>query len=325
MASPIVIWKAVCASARPIGWAASKLRSIPIIDDAVSRLQLGALNPVVVRRVRKTTDPDLHAALELYERRISGQLRFQGSDIIRWLAEDAQTRSKDERAPHDFFLVAKFQRKVRAFVLFHFYPSRKAAFFAYMVVDRNTKGLSTNQLSNTLIARVRQMLARDRRLRSCESLLFEVEDPRKSPRSKQLEDIARIQRFCALAESQEFSLRSYDINYCQPQLSLPNEGDIVDEQPLLLLSARARTGPQDKKEVRSEVMDMLSFIYCDLYPEGFSPIQEEDDAYRAYCRKIYERAVAELPEKIKIINPAHLTCGRKVRQASKSRHNELTS
>jgi len=316
-----LIWKFFCALARPLGWAASKLRSIPAVDDAFGRLQLGVLNPVIVRRVRNPTDPDLHVALELYESRISGQLRFQGADIIRWLADDLSTRSKDARAPHDFFLVAKFQRKVRAFVLFHYYPVRKIAFFAYMVVDRNVKGLPSNQLSNSLISEVRRMLIKDRILRNCETLLFEVEDPRKSTMAKQLEHIARIQRFCSLAESQGFSLRSYEIDYSQPQLSLPTDDEIVVEEALLLLSARARSGPSNREDIRREVIDLLSFVYCDLYPEGFSSIEEEDAAYRAYCKTVFDRTVMGLPEKIKVINPAHLTCGRKVRQASKSIRN----
>jgi len=92
---------------------------------------------------------------------------------------------------------------------------------------------------------------------------------------------------------------SHEIDYYQPKLLLPADGEKVDEQPLLLFSAKVRKGPHDSVGVRSEVMEILSFVYCDLYPEGFSSIKEEDDAYRAYCKSIYEKMVSGLPDKLK--------------------------
>jgi hypothetical protein len=217
-----------------------------------------------------------------------------------------------------FFLSSKISKKSARIHSFSLLPTSQDSFFAYMVVDRNTAGLQTNQLSSTLIARVKKMLLKDKILRNCETLLFEVEDPRKSPRAKQLEDIARIQRFCSLAESQNFSLMSYEINYIQPSLSLPNEEVSSNEQPLLLLFAKAYKGPRANREIRQEIIEVLSFIYLYLYPEGFSPIEEEQTAYQAYCKRIHERVISRIPEIIEMINPAHLTCGRQIRKASKA-------
>jgi hypothetical protein len=91
------IWKVICLANRVIGKIFSKLRDIPLFDDAINRFENGILNPVVIRRIRNTTDQDLHAALELYEKRISGQFRFQGSDIIRWLANDENIKDNTSR------------------------------------------------------------------------------------------------------------------------------------------------------------------------------------------------------------------------------------
>jgi hypothetical protein len=98
------------------------LKTIPAVDDLEERLRTRWFPSVVVRRVTQPTDPDLHAALALYEQRLDGDFRFQTSDIIRWLADDLRNRRTSGTAPRDYFLVAKHRRKVRAFVLFHYYP-----------------------------------------------------------------------------------------------------------------------------------------------------------------------------------------------------------
>jgi hypothetical protein len=291
-----------------------ELSRIPAVDDFKARVSARWLGPVVVRRVLKPTDSDLHSALYLYEQKLSGDFRFESADIIRWIAEDQDHRSRGDDGPRDYFLVAKHKRKVRAFILFHYYPTRKTAFLAYMVSEPSS-GLQSNDLSHALATEIGGRIARDKRLRECKRLLFEVEDPRLAVRSKQLHDVARIQRFCALAASQNFVLRAFDFEYLQPALSVPGSGQ-PPEQRLLLLSAKAKRN-DDEGSIHSEVLEMLNFVYLDLYPEGFSDIPEEQDAYRLYCRELHDRVVAKLPTKIGIINPIHLTCGRAVKKASR--------
>ena len=189
------------------------------------------------------------------------------------------------------------------------------AFLGYMVVDRNVVGLAIDELSRALVADVSGLMTRDRLLRDCNSLLFEVEDPRYAPRPKQLHHIARIQRFCSLAATQRFTLRAFDVNYLQPALTLP-DGNADSEQPLLLISARNRQG-NGQVEIQKELQEILDFIYYDLYPEGFSDIPEELQAYRAYCSQLHDRVLKNLPAKIPIINPAHLTCARTARRANR--------
>jgi len=134
-------------------------------------------------------------------------------------------------------------------------------------------------------------------------------------KAKQLHDIARIQRFCALAATQKFALRAFEIDYFQPALRVPGSNE-SPEQPLLLLSARIKQ-PGESMTLQEELTQTLDFIYLDLYPEGFSDIEEENTAYKAYCRELRDRVLQNLPAKIQIINPIHLTCGRSVRKAIK--------
>lgn len=201
-------WFVVFLKPATIGWKfavriVGRVREIPVVDDWCCRIEAEWFSPVVVRRIRNPRDNDLHAALRLYEKRIPEDQRFPAADIVNWIADDRQIRDGDTDSPRDYFLVAKYKRKVHAFALFHCYPARKVIFFAYMAVEKRVPEPAAGTISNVLIGYVAKLLKRDPRLRNCEFVVFEVEDPRVSttsgPRDQQLQDIARIKIFCTLA------------------------------------------------------------------------------------------------------------------------------
>ena len=135
------------AALRLAGRLLGTLRKIPFVDDAVDRFQRRFLNPVVTKLVTDPDDPDLDAALDLYRKRIPDDQRFEAADIVRWIREDRQSRAS--LGPTDWFVVAKFRRKVRGFILFHYYPSVQLGLFAYLVVA-NTPGPPVNAVSRSL-------------------------------------------------------------------------------------------------------------------------------------------------------------------------------
>ena len=286
------------------------LRRIPFCDDLFSRIQIELFNPVSVRRVRDPKDPDLHSALGLYEKRISAGLRFESADIIRWLADDLEVCEHDPLAPRDFFFVAKYKRQVKGFILSHYYPARKLLFLAYMVVDGNPVGLPINHISNSLCSYVSHLLKSHSTLKHCGRFVLEVEDPRAVCVRKRLEAQARIRRFCSLAAANRLTMLSFGIEYFQPQLSVPESG-LPTEEPLILLVAVTRPSEMNTQMThewaKKEILDLFGFIYCELYPMGFSDIPSEQAAYEAYCRELYDRAVARLPTEIEICNPIHFT------------------
>ncbi len=225
---PVPTWlKAVSGAARVAGRLLSLLRKIPVVDDLCDRAGRFLLNPVVVRLIRNADDPDLDAALQLYEKKIPEEERFQPSDIVRWIRDDLNTRRNQRDLPTDWFLVAKYRRRVCGFILFHYFPRRHMAFVAYMVV-LNTPGVPLNAVSSTLCGMVSRLLKTRKELQSCTTLLLEVDDPRTaSTVKKQEECLARVRRFSTLAEMQGLSMRILDIAYKQPKLCricLPSKG-----------------------------------------------------------------------------------------------------
>jgi hypothetical protein len=302
---PTPVWlKAVFALARALGRTLSVVRRIPLIDDFCDRVQRFLLNPIVVRLIRKSDDPDLVAALELYEKRIPDEQRFQASDIIRWLNDDRRTRRKSKDLPTDWFLVAKYRRRVCGFILFHYFPTRQIAFVAYMVVV-NTPGVPLNGISSSLCSMVSRLLRTRKELKACRTLLFEVDDPRNENSIKrQDEGLARVRRFCTLAEMQELSVRALDIDYKPPKLSLQDQNDVA--RPLLLLFASRYGDTRTNHVEQAEAERILSFIYTDLYPEGYSTVPSENEAYRQYCAAVRDQAVRALHHPVKSVSCADL-------------------
>jgi hypothetical protein len=103
---------------------------------------------------------------------------------------------------------------------------------------------------------------------------------------------------------QELSMRALDIEYRPPKLSLRDNNEA--QPPLLLLFAsptsRVRTGDVDQAEVER----ILTFIYADLYPEGYSTVPSENDEYRRYCGIVRDQAVRTLRQPIQSLSCADL-------------------
>ena len=299
-----VWWKGIETAFRLVGRMLGFFRKIPVVDDAVDHFQRSLLNPVVIKLVREADDPDLDAALKLYSKRIPDDQRFEAADIVRWIREDRITRRTSPGAPTDWFVVAKMRRRVCGFILLHYYPSTQLALFAYMVVA-NTPGVPFDAVSGPMGSWISRLLRKRKELRGYKGFVLEVEDPRREKaQRKQTESLARVRRFCTLAEMQGFSLRAFDIDYKQPRLSLDDAKSV--ERPMLLLSARNREGASSGEVHRQEVKEVLSFIYTKVYPEGYSSDAAENQAYREYCTALRDREVAALPTTVRSLSSSQL-------------------
>jgi hypothetical protein len=284
---------------RLVGRLLGFLRKVPIIDELGNRIQRKLLNPIVVKLVRDYSDPDLDAALKLYADRIPEDQQFESSDIVRWIREDEQRRKLNISS--DWFLAAKYRKRICGFVLFHYVPSARLVLFAYMAVAK-TPGIAVDAISNSLTAYIARLFNKSRELRGSRGFLLEVEDPRKETGKKRDESLARVRRFCTLAEMQGFSLRALKIDYKQPKLTLAD----TQERPMLLLSARTRHGSADSVNHRAEVEEALCFIYTKVYPEGFSPEPSELAAYKDYCAELLKTEIAKLPLEVGSLSCAEL-------------------
>jgi hypothetical protein len=297
----ILTTKSLAQGARVGSRLIASLRKIPGIEVTLRYVEHSWFNPIATKLITHADDADLSSALDLYKRRIPDDQRFESADIIGWISEDlVARRNLSPGAPTDWFVVAIYKRRVCGFVLFHFYPKAHMAFFAYMVVAQ-TPGIPVDLVSNTLCARVVLLLRRRRELRGCKTIVMEVENPSKQTSERMGdESLARVRRFCSLAQMRGFSLRAFDFDYKQPKLSTDDpEGS---EHQLLLLSAKMVPSLEPSADqLSTEVAELVSFIYTSIYPEGYSADPEETRLYRRYCERLRNQELARLPANIRTL------------------------
>lgn len=265
----------------------------------------------VVKVISDPTDPDLLLALHLYEDRIPEEERFESSDIVRWLREDQENRKSKPSAPRDYFLVEKCDGKVQGCALLHYYPALKFAFFAYLVADRGVNA-DPKYISHKLIKGLSDLLDTDQELKNCESILFEVDDPRAgSSDVERRERMARLRLFSTLAESMNCRLAVVDFFYNQPCTSVPDNDHGYREVQMVLgeVTPRSKLTQQSTTLTKAQMQDRLKFIYLSLYPEGFSDRQEDNEQYRRYLERLFKE------EASKIADHTRLLTAREFRQA----------
>jgi hypothetical protein len=250
--------------------------------------------------VTDCSDPDIRAALELYDSRIPEDERFEAPDIVRWLREGQQQRTAGIVGPRDYFVVAKTGSRVCGFALLHYYQTVGLAFIAYLVAERGV-AVDHGTISQSLLEKVALLFENEEHLQSCKGFLLEVDDPTRNCAAEQkLERLARIRLFCMLAESLGFSLRALDFDYHQPLLSIPDPKEIGTEVPMLLMYART-SRLAGSSLAKTEVERLLAFIYKRLYPEGFSEVEDENIQYHRYTDELYGREVARVAGSVRTL------------------------
>jgi len=181
-------------------------------------------------------------------------------------------------------------------------PFVQLAFVAYLVAE---KGISDDKgsISQKLLEYVSSLFSRDEDLKQCRGFVLEVDDPvLANTDDERKERLARIRLFCMLAEANNLTLRALDFDYHQPPLSLPSKSKIGRSETLPMLLMYAPRTPQKRSWMsRKEVQRLLRFIFESLYPEGFSEVAEENDAYRKYLTALCQIRVSKLADRIPVL------------------------
>lgn len=280
------MWQRILAKAYDL------ILRIPVIDDFIDRFRQRYLPGIVVRQVTNPEDPDLLPALEELYESIPEDQRVEAADQIRWIGESNAPKNWETTRSKDWFWVARHRHRVRGFAVLHYYEPDYLGFIGYLVAAR-TPGVPPYAISDALGRAMSKVLKRA--LSSCRGILLEVEDPRIAKNAKeQRERLARVARFCMLAQRQHLTLRALEIEYKQPKLIL---GDKRPERPMLLLCAMIRRSLPERLP-RAEVSKLLSFVYTRVYPDGYSADTDETAAYADYCRALLAREARAIPDSV---------------------------
>ena len=244
-----------------------------------------------VKHIKDIGGADLSAALDLYEGRFleydSAQMDSK-EDIIRWLSE-ANNKKQQERLREDFFIATRKGRVVGGLYT-QYYKKSRYLFISYLFVKKGGDGPIGLHLAKYLKNFVKK------ELKECKGVLFESIS--ESTGNKLTKKDGHIRHFRFIARQIGFKARQVVINYLQPKLSLW-DGD-SKERNLALLYVSLDDFQSSEFLPRSEVENILNFIYEDLYGDCFAYDESKDTEYRAYLKILSQRVMSVLPDQIQL-------------------------
>lgn len=247
---------------------------------------------VEVKHIKDTGDADLIAALQLYEERFEGEedQMDDTDDIVRWLNE-AKGQTQRERLREDYF-VAKRRGRVVGGLYTQYYKKSRLLFVSYLFVKKDEPKDTGGAISFHLAKYLRKFV--DKEIKECGGVLFEVA-PVVSEGQEPTKKSGRIRRFRAIARQIGSEARQVKIDYLQPKLSL--NADKKEKQLALLYISL--NGCQSSDSIsRSEVENILKFIYEDLYGDSFIDNEDKNIQYRNYLNQLFQQVISKLPDNI---------------------------
>lgn len=247
---------------------------------------------IEIKHIRNVDDPDLTAALALYDERIEDTNQKDGQDdIVRWLKE---SKSKGERARlREDFLVATRDGRVVGGLYAQYYSNWRLLFVSYLFVRKGVAKDLEGTIAFHLVKYLRNLMGR--KMKKCQGVLFEVE-PKEDDRKGRANKNGRINLFRSMANQLGLKARQLEVNYLQPKLSLWD--GTSEERRLVLLYVRLKEFPLTEWVPRDEVKRILSFVYEDLYGDCYMDSERKNQEYRDYLRNLYSKVTKDLPEQV---------------------------
>lgn len=244
---------------------------------------------LLVRRVTDPDDPDLPAAYDVYTSGITNPAeRDSFPEIQRWLAE---ARAAGTARLDEYLLVARVRTKVCGFFYGQYYPSHRMFLIGYLVIDRKSTD-ARRATSSGIIRFMFDLLRREHP--QCEGIVFELAlDPGKDPKAR----VPKEELFAVHARAAaHVVVKRLDIEYVQPKLSLREPG--LKEEQQHLMYGRMKGKPLGTTLSKQEARHVLDAVYNCWYADYYVEDPASDAEYRPYVRRVFERAVAKLPDPV---------------------------
>ncbi len=220
-------------------------------------------------------------------------------DMTRWLATP-------DPGYFGYFIIAELRAHPVSLLYLHRRAGVPYAFVSYLVV-RNEPGperQSLDRISSSLLTEVmRQMKRSLSGLDELRGFLAELAHPATAPNAaERTKRVGRFRLFETLAAANGFQLHAIDVGYLQPPLSVEEDPGGI---PHLLLLARRREAELPQQLSRAEAIQILKYLYLDLYPSGYSDDPCEIAFIRETCGRMLAVVTANLPDEVKLLGYRH--------------------
>lgn len=259
-------------------------------------------NRIHIKRIINPKDKDLDQTIGLYEALIVEEYRSSVSviDIVRWLEEYQSARDDPNHALQEYWLVGKLGNQVVSFMYFQYYLDSKFMFISYYGVDKQAQ-MENNIISKAMLENLRKRIS-SKELKDCRGILFEIAAPDpKEEKKLNRHKRARKQLFMSYARQLGFTAYELDIDYIAPKNSLESDA-LLEEEFLSLMYIPLKQLPRQKAMLKTEALEILHFIYLQLYGDMFMSDEAKDEKYKAYVSSIMELYEATLPDEIELIS-----------------------
>jgi len=138
-------------------------------------------------------------------------------------------------------------------------------------------------------------------MKDCKGIVLEVQAP--SPKidfQENSERKARIRLFKETAKRLNYRMYEVGIDYLQPQMEIGSEDEFEEEKMVLLYAPVKDTVPYNKKISKDKVLEILTFIYLQIYRPTFRHEPEKDYEYQVYLNSLLRDYDSNLPKLISL-------------------------
>ncbi|MEX2227562.1 MAG: hypothetical protein WEB52_14055 [Dehalococcoidia bacterium] len=256
--------------------------------------RIRARKSVRVRRMKKSSDRDVEAMVELYERLFAEECRVDSAEVVSWLDEDRALRKTKTHTCLHFFFVGKVNDKVVCMLKAIYSTEWKFLFIAYYGID-TTENLARRRCAPDMLKALGRLVTKE--LRGCRAIVFEVQAPDQRLSEKQnAERKARIRLFRETARRLGINIFKVDVDYLQPQMVVAANGKYSEESMALMYAPLNATPIAQGNLSRAAIMEILRFVYLEIYRPIFRHDAAKDFAYQSYLNSLLNLYEADLPD-----------------------------
>lgn len=238
-------------------------------------------NKLVVKRANKASK-DLKKALELYDSTFSdADIMDDSRDMEQWLTEISELNRKFPSKWSVHLYIVKSRKAVIGFFYAEYHKKNKLLLISYIAADSNSR----QEVSKIIADHLRKKLKKE--LKDCKGVIFELEKEGAEQ---------RIRLFRHAANICNIDLKALDINYIQPKIKNWEPNYKEKNQVLVYGSTQGQT--LDQWISKEEVVLILDTIYNEWYVSAYEDDPEHYEEYKAYIKKLFDKSVNELPDRI---------------------------
>jgi hypothetical protein len=251
-------------------------------------------NRLHIKQITKSNDKDLFKFYDLYETVFREEVRISSEQFANWIDIDKKD-STTKKVSH-FHFVCKRGSDVIGFLKVMYCWENDLLFIAYYAIDK--KDSQARELaSTTMIKHIEKMLKK--KIPKCKGIVFELEDIDSGTTEEiNTERKARIRLFKSAVKSRGHCAYEIECNYIQPQIKIDERDSSTDLPLVLMYISLYQDCSISLKLNKIEVMNILNFIYMNIYLPYFNHSGEDASKSEEHMLELLEAYHKNLPSRV---------------------------